>query len=410
MKHGRTFARVVYFLFTFTIGILLAVFLPYIYMSDGEYLNMMQSSLNKGDYGDAMLLVGGYFDNKEVFRKDFENGGGIVLFSAATLVYSDDEDTVDESQIHKAYSGFVYNVQDKYLLTSEKDNKSKLLVEDGSGNVHTVDILDGDLNGDKINDTIATYYTHGFFFVDLDEDTFSSLRKLTFIDKDGNVFAEVPLNLNYEEAFFSDVSAFVEEYNRDYKSDKLAGLDSEFLSKSENYKISSLGIAQSKADTKAAIVVVVYFVCIYVIADFLLGYHFIIKFFNWFLFKVCKIKRKNKKQPNRSEVFGNDYFCQVTFELDVSKVQDFDRSVQIRYTGGKGEEISFILLKQENYKTTQRVKAGTYVNMWIDIDKTEYATQDLPETLTVEGYRKTFRIKILRREEKRDENINSTPN
>ena len=411
MKHGRTFARVIYFLFTFTIGILLAVFLPYIYMSDGEYLNIMESSLKKGEYSDAMLLVGGYFDKQEVFQKDFSGGGGIVLFSAATLVCSDvdDEAAVDETQIHKAYAGFVYDIQDKYGVTAETGNKTKMLVEDGSGNVSTVDILDGDINGDKINDTIATYYTHGFFFVDLDEDTFSSLRKLTLIDKDGKVFHEIQLNLDYKEPFFTDVNDFVEEYNRDYKSDKLPQLDEEFLSKSKNYKISSLGVAQSKADTKAAIVVVVYFVCVYVIADFLLGYHLIIKFFNWFIFKVCKVKPKRKKEPKRSEVFGNDYYCQVTFELDVSEIDSFDESVQIRYTNDKGEEISFILIKQEGYKSTQRIKAGTYVNMWIDVNKSEYGTQDLPETLTVEGYRKTFKIKILRREEKRDENFNSKP-
>ena len=409
MKHGKTFARIIYFLFTFLIGILLAVFLPFIYMSDGEYLNLMQSSLNKGEYSDAMLLVGGYFDKQEVFQKDFEGGGGIVLFSSATLVYSDDEETVDEAQIHKAYAGFVYNVKDNYKATSEGANKTKMVVTDGSGEEHTVDILDADINEDKRNDTIATYYTHGFFFIDLDEDTFSSLREIKLIDRDGNDFQKITLNLNYEEQFFSDVNDFLEEYNRDYKSDKLPELNDAFLAKSENYKISTLGVAQSKADTKAAIVVVVYFICVYIIADFLLGYHLIIKFFKWFIYKVCKVKPKNKKEPNRKEIFGNDYFCQVTFELDVSEIDSFAESVQIRYTSEKGEEICFILLKQENYKSTQRIKAGTYVNMWIDINKSEYGTQDLPETLTVEGYRKTFKIKILRREEKRDENFNSKP-
>lgn len=411
MKHGKTFARVVYFLFTFTIGIILAVFLPYIYMSEGEYLNMMRSSLNKGEYGSAMLLVGGYFDDREVFQKDFKSGGGIVLFSAATLVYSDSEDEIDEAKIHKAYAGFVYDVQDKYALTAEYGNQSKILVEDGSGEVHTLEILDADMNDDKTKDTVATYYTHGFFFLDLDEDTFPSLRKLTLIDKDGKVFHEVQLNLNFDEQFFTDVNDFLEEYNRDFKSDKLVELDGEFMSKSGHYKISSLGVAKSKADMKAAIIVVIYFICVYVIADFLLGYHYIIKFFNWFIYKVCKVKpKKGKHQPKKSEVFGSDYFCRVTFELDVSEVEGFAESVQIRYTSKKGEEISFILLKQENYKSTQRIKAGTYVNMWIDINKTHYATQDLPETLEVEGYRKTFKIKILSREEKRDENFNSTSN
>lgn len=410
MKNGKLFAKIVYYLFTFTIGILLAIFLPYIFMSDGEYLNMMESSLGKGKYADAMLLVGGYFDDREVYQQDFSDGGGIVLFNAVTLVYFDggDEEAVDESQIHKSYAGFVYGIENKYNLTATVNNKSKMLVEDGEGNVHTVNILDADTNGDKTYDTVSTFYTNGFFFIDLDEDTFKSLRKLTFIDKDGKTFQEVALNLDYNEQFFSDVGAFVEEYNRDYKSDKLNALNDELLAKSENYKKSSLGVAQSKADTKATIIVVAYFITIYVIGDFLLGPRFILRFFKWFLFKVCKIKPKQKTHKD-SPVYGNDYYCQVTLELDVSSVEGFGESVQIRYTSKKGEEISFILLKQEKYKATQRVKAGIYVNMWIDIDKDEYVTENLPETLAVEGYRKTFNIKILRREEKRDENFNSTP-
>ena len=407
MKHGKLFAKIIYYLFTFTMGIMLAVFLPFILMSDGECLNIMEDSLEEGRYSDAMLLVGGYFDKREVFKSEFENGGGIVLFSSATLVYFDDEETEDETKIHKSYAGFVYGTKDSYPVTSQVANKTKMLVEDGTGTEHTVELLDSDLNNDKINDTVATYYTNGFFFVDLDEDTFSSLRKLKLLDKDGNVFQEISLQLDYEEEFFADVNDFVNEYNRDYKSEKLTELHEKLLGKSEHYTISSMGVAQSRADTKAAIIVVVYFVSVYVIADFLLGRRFILRFFKWFLYKVCKVKPKQKKAPKRNEVFGNDYYCQVSFELDVSEVEGFSESVNIRYTSEKGEAINFILLKQENYKSTQRIKAGEYVNMWIDIDKAEYATQDLPESLTVEGYQKAFKIKILRREEKRDENINS---
>lgn len=406
MRHGKLFANIVYYLFTITVGVLLALFLPYIFMSDGEYLNMMESSLKKGEYGNAMLLVGGYFDSNEVFQKDFDDGGGIVIFSATTLVYFNSEEAKDETQIHKAYAGFVYNAKG-YAVTAESDNKTKLLVEDASGNVHTVTLLDGDSNGDGTIDTITTYYTNGFFYFDLDEDTYSSLRKLTFYDKEGQVYQEVSLDLNYDQQFFTDADEFVREYNRDYKSDKLAELNDALLSKSATYKKSTLGVAQSKADTKAAVIVVVYFVTVYAIGDLLLGQRYILRFFQWFLFKVCKIKRKQKKAPQRKEVFGNDYFSQVTFALDVSGVEGFSESVQIRYTGEKGEEISFLLLKQENYRTTQRIKAGNYVNMWIDLNKAEYGTQDLPETLVVEGYQKTFQIKIVRREDKRNENLHS---
>ena len=42
MRNGKLFAKIVYYIFTFTIGILLALFLPYIFGSDyGEILNSM---------------------------------------------------------------------------------------------------------------------------------------------------------------------------------------------------------------------------------------------------------------------------------------------------------------------------------------------------------------------------------
>lgn len=399
MKHGKLFAKIVYFLFTFTIGIVLALFLPYIFGSDyGEILKSMESSLKKGNYADAMSLVGGYFDGKEIYQRDFEGGGGIVMFSAVTLADAEGDEEAGR-KVHAAYAGFVYGAE-SYAVTAAADNKTRLVVTDGAGEEHTVELLNTDSDGDGKKDTINTLRSNKFFYFDLPGDGFPSLRKLTFYDKDGQVYQEISsLELDYQEQFFTDVNEFVEEYNRDYKSEKLDGLHDAFLAKSESYRISSTGVVKnSKADTKAAIVVVVYFVCVYIVADFLLGYHFIIRLFRWFLFKVCKIKPKQKKPPKHSEVFGNDYYCQVTFELDVTEAENFDGGVQIRYTGDKGEEISFILLKQEGYKATQRIKAGTYVNLWIDLDKTKYITRDLPETLWVEGYRKTFTVKILRRE------------
>ena len=139
-----------------------------------------------------------------------------------------------------------------------------------------------------------------------------------------------------------------------------------------------------------------YFVGIYVIGDFLVGNRYILKFFRWLLVKVFKVKFKEKPVKNK-EAFGHDYYCQVTFVLDPSEVEGFSDSVQIRYSNNDGE-ISFLLLKEENYTTTVRVKAGTYVNLWIDLDR-QYATQNLPETLVVEGFRKALKIKIIKRED-----------
>lgn len=401
MSKTRLFAKIVYYVFTFAIGILLALFLPYYFFESGS-LDLMRSNLESGNYSDAMLLVGGYFDKRPVLDVKFEDGGGIVLFESVTLVYEDkstDEDKpAKANKLHLSYAGFVYGVKDVYPMTSTVNNQTRLMVTSLSDDTHRVEILDHDTNGDKVYDTNATFVQKGLFFLDLDQATFNSLKQLTFFDKDGNVFADISINLDFSGRFFVDVKEFVDEYNNDYKSDKLESLDKAFRDKDENYLISSFEVARSQGDHKAAIVVVVYFLCVYILADFLLGTHYIIRFFRWLLVKVFKVKFKSKA-PKREEVFGHDYFSQVTFVLDISAVEGFSESVQIRYTDKDGEEISFLLLKEQDYKVTQRVKAGTYVNMWVDIDKNVYVTQNLPETLEVEGFQKALKIKIIKREE-----------
>lgn len=400
MKRGKLFAKIVYYLFTLSVGVLMAIFLPYFYMYYGESLSIVNSSLKSGDYASAMELVGGYFDKTPVLLSQ-DGNCEIVLFNAATLVYSDDEDAVDESQLHKSYAGFVFGADSYDINWSSGANNARLVVTDGDGNTHDVDILNYDSDGDGVADSNATHLQYGFFYIDLDEATTGgSISAITLLDKDGNVFAEFAVDLTYGEVFFDDVSAFVEEYNRDFSSDKLSQLDAEFLAKNENYAKSSTGVAQSSADKKSAVIVVVYFVSVYVIGDFLVGGRYILKFFRWLLFKVFKIKPK-QRTPKYDEAFGHDYYSQVTFVLDVSAEENFSQSVEIRYTGQDGEEISFLLLKEQNYSVTKRVKAGTYLNLWVDLDRNNYALENLPSTLVVEGYQKAFKIKILRREEKR---------
>ncbi len=402
MKKTKLFAKIVYYVFTFSLGIFLALFLPIYYMMT-ETPRIIQQSLEQGNYSDAMSLVGGYYNSQPVFQKNFSKKGGIVLFEAATLMYFPDSDeenekNQDESKLHKAYAGFVYGVKDSYLLTGNNEsNNAKVVVTDKDGIKRDYDLLDSDSDGDQIKDTCATFFTNGFFYLDIDLDTYKSVSKIELLDKNGDVFESLESDLSFQGTFFSDVNDFVEEYNKDHKSEKCQELNDVFLAKSQNYQMSSTSLARNKADSKSAVIVVVYFLCVYIIADFLVGRHYIIRFFNWLLVKVFKVKFK-EKQPKYKEAFGHDYFCQVTFALDLSDVDGFSDGVQIKYSNEENE-VCFILLKEQNYTATQRVKAGTYVNLWIDLDKNVYRTQNLPETLIVEGYQKGYQVKILKRED-----------
>ena len=98
MKKGSIFAKIIYYLFVFSFGIILAIFLPFIFMYDGEALNIIQDQLDSKQYVDAMAMVGGYYNKTIVLNECFEAGGGIVLFEAATLYeyeYKADEENAE---------------------------------------------------------------------------------------------------------------------------------------------------------------------------------------------------------------------------------------------------------------------------------------------------------------------------
>ena len=82
--------------------------------------------------------------------------------------------------------------------------------------------------------------------------------------------------------------------------------------------------------------------------------------------------------------------------LDTSAVADFAQSVQIHYSNGENEA-NFLLMKENGYTDTQRVKAGKYMNLHVDLDG-KYTTANLPSVLVAEGYRKAFKINLTRQE------------
>ncbi len=403
MKKGKSFAQVVYYLFMFSLGILLALFLPYILTMDAA-LEAVNDALSCGNYTEAMQLSVNYFDDEIVFEQQFESGGGIVLFSSITPLFEEKSDGEENSatvtKLHKSYAGFVYGTAGNYLVSGTGTNRSRMVVLDGYGVSRRISILDYDSDGDGTKDTCSTHAQYGLFFVELDEPTYHSIKQLKLVDKDGNEFVCINLDLSFSETFFQDVDTYVEQYNSGAESETLERLRTEMLQKSSHYKAQSMNVANSRADKQATVIVVCYFVAVYLLGDLLIGPHYVIRFFRWLFVKVFKVKF-SRKEPNRSEVFGNDYYSKVTLVLDVSDLQDFSQSVQIRYNNEKGEEATFTLMKEQNYTDTQRIKAGTYVNMWVDTDKELYAMQNLPERLVVQGYQMALKVKIIKREEKR---------
>ncbi len=432
MKKSKIFATVIYFIFTFGIGVVFALTLPGFFASFTIPAEVVSDALNSGDFLTCIVLtepVGFY--RRAVFDEKFEGGGGVILYETVMEAYdrtsSEDGESASggmtNGMLYKCLEGYVYGVAGRYDVFAQDSNGTSLKVTDAEGREVSCPLLDYDSNGDGRNDGISNFEQSGFIVLELREDQVSSVKRLDFTDRSGAVVfsAEAEQAADFESEFF-DCFGDMDSYNEWVAAGTREGVSadeakeligkrndyvtavSEKLGKTEGCALTAesaeyRSVAEEitrRANGKAIPFIIIYFVVIYIIADFLLGYHFIIKFFSWFLFKVCKIPRKEKKAPSSDEVFGHDYYSMVTLKLDVTAVPEFSGTVEIKYTN-QGEEFVFSLLKSDDYTATLRMKAGTYVNPYIGIDEA-YAPVDLPDNLEVVGYQMERLIKIVRRE------------
>lgn len=428
MKKGRLFPKIIYYIFTFLLGIFLALTLPQYFYNFNKLPNFIADSLNDGDFYSAMLLTANYFNKQPVLSCEFESGGGIVLFETVMPAVAPDEEdatALQEGLLYKTFWGFVYGVERSYETYSTDSNKTKLVITElDDAEPITVRLLDFDYNDDGKLDGIATYNNYGFIVLDIADNMVNSIGQMQLIDRDGEIFwTSDQLSLNFESDYFAQFDEFIEQFNLlirrianagsddvvsslnaeienlylDYKAEYTSANPNNIVVDGYNEDYTELQTKINKSsNVVASLIIVTYFICIYIIADFLLGSHYIIAFFRWFLYKVCKLQPKNKQKLSKEEVFGHDYFSMVTMSLDLTDLPDFSESVQVKYTNSD-VEIVFILLKENNYTATERIKAGTYVNPFIDMNRA-YAPVDLPDNLEVEGYKMDVKIKIIKRE------------
>lgn len=431
MKRGRLFPKIIYYIFTFLLGIILALTLPPYFYNFSKLPKFIENSLESGDYYSAMLVTANYFNKQLVYSQSFDDGAGIVLYEAVMPAEKPDEEdatALQEGILYKTLWGFVYGTNKTYSTYKQGGNQTRLEVTDlaDSNNVVKIELLDFDNDNDGKRDGIATHNNYGFIVLNLADNLLSSVSgigRMKLYDSKGEVYwSSEDVSLDFDSDYFHQFDDFIEEYNQLAKRIAVTESDSElnalrdeieelyltfrkdYVTKDDNVVVDAYNTdyqtvqkaVNKQANVAASLVVVAYFVAIYIIADFLLGSHYIIKFFRWFLYKVCKIQPKKKPKVNKDEVFGHDYYSMVTMSLDLEAVPDFNESVQIKYTNSD-VEIVFILLKENNYTATERVKAGVYVNPFIDMNRA-YAPTNLPDNLEVEGYKMETKIKIIKRE------------
>jgi len=400
-KGLKTFTKIIYYIFTFVMGIVIAVILPFQFLL--QYLpEDISNKLVENKYAEALgeIYGGGYYNSEILYQETLADGSGFVIFEAETLIY-DVEGVADGSKLRHSYAGFLYNVKDKYHVSKTSDNQTKLNVKDGVGNISTYEFLDSDTNDDESKDDVSLVEVYGYVYFNITQDISASVKEISFVDCDNNVYQQITFTsaLDYTGTFFSDVQPFVDEYNVNNSSEALQTLNNEFKAKSDKYQMFSYTAMSKKANYKSITIVIIYFLIIYILGDILLGKRLVIKLFKWFLFKVLKIKRKNQEVVNEDEVLGTDYLSTVTFSIDRSECPEFNTVVSLSYTKDK-ETLEVSLYKDEDYKAVRKIKAGIYVNPFVRIDG-NYEIDNLPSNLNVKGYTMQINLKLKKVERNR---------
>lgn len=395
-KGAKIFINILYYILTFSIGVLIAIAVPAALIYSYS-MKDIKEALNEKEYDRAMQTLGGYYEKEYNYLSP---NGDLVLFNAVTLIYNSGEEgdtLIDGSKIHKSYCGYYFNIPSGYYTSGEIDtNQTKLLITDKDGNEVKYNLIDYDYNQDGTVDSISTLVSYDFIFFEIPIEKSASVAKLDFYDKNGAVFYSIEFEqaLDFSEDFFTDVDAFVEEYNRDYESTKLVELDNEFLSKNPNYKKSSNGDIIKIVNRRVSLYVVLYFLLIYLIGDSLIGGRFVYKGIKWLIIKIFRKKKQEDNEDNKKAEYIGDIYSNLTIELDVT--DDFTEPVTITYSNEK-EDLEFYLVKEDGYKQTKRVKAGTYVNMKVLVSS-EYEVINPKQVLEVKRFNEKANVKIRRKE------------
>lgn len=392
-KKTKIIINIFYYLLTFGLGFLLAVILPSA-LENSNIPKYVDNYLADGRYDKAMELVGGYFNSKEVYKYESDDYK-LVIFESLTIQVSDDN---KDRSAHLSYSMFLYGIKDKYLVKSnDEKNPTKLLIDEDDNKV--VKLIDYDSDNDGNKDSISTLINLNFMYVEINKDKIPSINKIEFIDRYGDVkYSADNLNLNYDTEFYKLLTesdngivkkSFIEDYNqREMTEEEYNKFTDYFKSKNENYKVGTDNDVKNDSTRDAVWIIVIYYVCIYVFGDLVLGFRLLLKPFIF-------IKKKFKKQEDSDEVEvveekeNFDYF--TTFIASLSKPIDDNININIHYHN-ETDEINILLTKENEYSFKARVHAGIYYNL--KFEAVGYKANNLPAELKVKGYKMQLVIDV----------------
>ena len=408
-KGWRIFFKVLYYVLTFSLGTFIAIVLPTVNRDIVTY-EFFDKFIEEKEYVKAIDLLGGLYNTEAVYRVDGENE--VIIFETASRVQKEeiiDEEKVKIDTFNASYVCIIRGLNREWFENDDEEkNQSKIFLDD-----KPVEILQTDLDGDGKNDTIATLIDSDYICFSIDEILYSEVNTIELIKADGNSLLKLTdLNLNFTSSFHLEVEEFIKQYNLlsedgEFSVEDDAKLLEEYLrinKANTNYQRSgtySEDKIKNEANKDSIIFVLVYFICIYILGDCLVGQRYIFQFFR-FLYR--KIKNKIKPEvENEPLALGNNFYCSVTFEATVCDGFDKDIIISYEHTSNKVYNFKTIITKSTEYKKVERIHGGVY--KLTNVECPNYTISNLPLEVDIKGYRKEIKFIVNKENEKMEEKI-----
>lgn len=384
-KWWQVVLKILYYGFTFTLGILIALVLPGI-----NYEILTYESFNKyvetKEFKYALDLLGGIYNEEMLYQVDLSNGSTILFFETVSIYdEKNDEGNIEKSTFNESYSCFILNVTASDFVG--KNNKSKILINDK----YDINILH-DSDGDGKNDSVSTLISSNFIYFTIDKTYVNKIENIKVLNIDGDVFYTINKTLEYSSDFFLTTQNFIKMYNEylvdGFTEEESNELESEFYNKinktNEMYKLSGSYVIdglKKEANKEATIFVLIYFVWIYILGDFLVGKRYIWKFI---LFVSRKIKGKINKNKQKEVELSENFYSTINFKAKV--FDDYESDIILSYEHQDNKDFNFkvILTKTKDFSNKARVHSGLYKLKDVSCNGKE--VENLSEQLDVKGF------------------------
>jgi len=379
--------KVIYYIFAFGIGLILAYTLPTTLFYNNS-VSAVQQYIEDENYKRVLEITCNYSDVDKVYESSSADGVKLVMFTAVNVEQDEDHNP----HLYKSYVGYLIGAKSTYDVKMGEGNQAKIVFKASDSTTYNYTIIDYDSDNDGIKDSVSSYMKYSFLFFEVTSKNISNISSIELLDKTGSIFHEYKnMSFSFDEKFFTDFNDLMTTYNNDSKA-SLTELETKALNSDSSYTKRDYGTLYKDATVLSTIYVLLYFILIYILADFLVGKRFILRGIKALIRKIRGVT-KEEEDSKAAEQFGTDYYSMVTFVVTCDS--EITSNMRITYSNDDAKlNAEFIITRDNEFKQTQRLHAGTYLNPWFECDG--YQVIDLPDVLNVRGYKMTVEVKVAK--------------